>query len=619
MSQGQMLLGLELGFEDDAPGFDGRAAMASSTAAPREGAVAGAPRTPVDTVAAQLTAGEVLARFQAQRPRWFAHLGRESEGIARVLQEEARVSAELGGLPGTDHRGAWDKRCKKTSASKPTWHDTAAEWHPPLWALAPVIRKRGGTLRLRLPHTASPEAVAQAVLEHCPPAWRRRERVGVRLEIETRIYWGARSPDDLSAWEPCSLRGDGIGLAEPLMEIDRGTPRWLQKPEEATAPTILRSLRPGVGLLVAVPVILYERLPRPVGPVGRVVQRIRDWIDRLRGVRRDRDPTFASRLKGDEAYWSAALHTPPRRARELKKIVARGALLAPASLPAVGYVPARAGAAAAAVPKHVVLVHGGLSSVHGAFDAWLAEQPEQTPLWRGLDVLERAPAWRFEHDSFVKLDENISALAELLEQQVIGQAVRGRIVFIAHSRGGAVVRFALPQLRDRWPGWDFHALTAGAPHDGTPVFGQIGRRWVGVSGVVGLVGRAVHGLLDRDAMAQLKNIERGMAGDLPPGFKDLSPAAVRERANGEPLPDQIVTWGSQWRANIAEDWPNKLWRHVIEDFGGFEADGDGMIPLGSAMMGLHAYNASPVSHVEYFHHQPTVQQIRGYLLELMQR
>ena len=617
MADQTLLLGLELGFEDDAPGFDGRATVAPAAVQP----VAAAARRPVDTVHEPLTAADVLARFQAHLPRWFADLGVEAEGIARMLLEEANVSKQLGGLPGTDHRGAWDARGKGAATSVPGRHDTAADWHPPLWAMAPIVRERAGTLRLRLPHIATPEAIAQALLEHCPRAWRKRERVRVRLEIETRIYWGARSPDDVSPWVPCSLRGDGVGLAEPLMEIDRGTPRWLVKPERATEPTIVRSLRPGVGLLVAVPVILYERLPRPIGPFARVIQCLRNWIDRLRGVRRDRDPTFVSRLKSDEAYWLQMLDVAPIDARTLRHVEHRGARLAPASVPAVSHrAPLGAEAAGADAGTHVVLVHGGLSSVRGAFEAWLAPQAvthEGAP-WLGMDVLNTAKAWRFEHDSFVRLDENITSLAELLQKHVVGLAPRGRIVFLTHSRGGAVVRFALPLLADRWPGWDFHALTAGAPHDGTPVFGTVGQRWVGLSGAVGLLGRVARGLLDRDEMAKLKNLERGMAGDIPPGFQDLTPDAVRERANGEPLPPQIVAaWGSQWRAGVAADWSSNLWRHVIEDFGGFEADGDGLIPLQSAMMGAACYNASPVSHVEYFHHAPTVQQIREHLQGLL--
>lgn len=611
---------LELGFEDDAPGFDTRVAAAGlgKPSAPRREPSA---RRPVDTVHEPLTAGGVLARFEAHRGSWFAGLADQSEGIERVLREEARLSAELGGLPGTDHRGVWDPQAKEAATSTPSRQDNAADWHPRLWAMAPIVRERAGTMRLRLPHIAAPEVIAQALVEHCPAAWRKRERVRVRLEIETRIYWGARSPDDLSPWAPCSLRGDGVGLAEPLIEIDRGEMRWLVPPERATMPTISRSLRPGVGLLVAVPVILYERLPRPIGPFAKAVQAVMNWIDRLRGVRRDRDPTFVSRLKGDETYWCQVLQATPPDARAWRHVEHRGARLAAASVPALGHRPLQgAQAAGADGGVHVVLVHGGLSSARGAFDAWLAPQAEGhvgSP-WLGMDVFNGASTWRFEHDSFVRLDENITALSELLAQHVVGQAPRGRIVFLTHSRGGAVVRFALPLLTDRWPGWDFHALTAGAPHDGTPVFGTIGQRWVGLAGAVGLLGRVTRGVLDRDEMAKLKNLERGMAGDVPPGFQELTPAAVRERANGAPLPPQIVAaWGSQWRAGIATDWPSDLWRHVIEDFGGFEAEGDGLIPLESAMMGSASYNASPVSHVEYFHHAQTVQQIREHLQPLL--
>jgi hypothetical protein len=619
MTDHALLLDLELGFEDDAPGFDSHpvaAGLGKPGAPPRETSR----RRPVDTVREPLTAAQVLARFEAHRASWFAGLADQSDGIERLLREEARLSAELGGLPGTDHRGAWDAQAAQVGASTPGRHDTAADWHPPLWAMAPIVRERGGAMRLRLPNIAPPEVIAQALLDHCPPAWRKRERVRVRLEIETRVYWGARSPDDLSPWAPCSLRGDGVGLAKPLIEIDRGEVRWLTPPEQASTPTISRSVRPGVGLLVAVPVILYERLPRPIGPFAKVVQAVMNWIDRLRGVRRDRDPTFVSRLQGDETYWCQALQATPMDARQWRHVEHRGAHLAPASVPALGHQPLRdAQAAGADGGVHVVLVHGGLSSARGAFEAWLAPQPQGhvgSP-WLGMDMFNGARTWRFEHDSFVRLDENITALTELLEKHVVGLTPRGRIVFLTHSRGGAVVRFALPLLTDRWPGWDFHALTAGAPHDGTPVFGTVGQRWVGLAGAVGLLGRAAHGLLGRDEMAKLKNLERGMAGDIPPGFQDLTPDAVRERANGAPLPAQIVAWGSQWRAGIATDWSGDLWRHVIEDFGGFEADGDGLIPLNSAMMGSASYNASPVSHVEYFHHAPTVQQIREHLQPLL--
>lgn len=589
---------LELGFEDDAPGFDG--AAAAPGAAPR--------RTdghPVDSVHVRLSSAELLARFRIHRPRWFKGLEAESNGIDSLLADEAALSARWGGLPGTDHRSRWDHGA---DTSRPTGQDSQAEWQPPLWLMTPLVRRSGGTMRLKLPAALSPAELEQALVAHCPPAWR-RERVRVRLEIETRIYWGARAPNDLAPWRICSERGDGVGLAEPLLEVDCGKVRWLVAQQDATAPTVRRSLRPGVGLLVAVPLIIYERLPRPITPVGRLVQRVLDWFGRTAGTtpRRDRDPTFIDRLRPDEAYWAAALGGKPPGWLTLHQAQRSGMRLAPASAPAVR-------AAAAAEPEDVpqiVLLHGGLSSARGGFDAWLAADAPRPgePLWPGMPQLDRLPVWRFEHDTFLPLDTNIAQLVEALERQVVRLRPHGRLVLLAHSRGGAVARFALPALRDRWPGWDFHALTAGAPHAGTDVFERLGQRWVGLAGAVGLVGLALRDAASRDLLAKLKNLERGMAGDIPPGFQDLLPHNLAERASGQPWPAQLVTWGSHWRADVAADWSARGWRHLIEDFGGFEADGDGMIPLDSAKHGPLAYDASPVFHTEYFAHPATRQQI----------
>ncbi|HEY1393652.1 MAG TPA: hypothetical protein VFV25_09765, partial [Methylibium sp.] len=182
---------MEIGFEDDAPGFDSRAGQATAAAAAAADVLAAKPRTPVDTVHNELKAAEVLARFQAQRERWFAGLGEQTAGIERVLREEAAASDRLGGLPGTDHRAAWapESAAGEAAVSAPQPGDQAAEWQPPLWAMAPVLRSTPGNLRLKLPASLDAAALQRALVEHCPPAWQ-RERVRVRLEIETRIYWG---------------------------------------------------------------------------------------------------------------------------------------------------------------------------------------------------------------------------------------------------------------------------------------------------------------------------------------------------------------------------------------------------------------------------------------------
>ena len=89
------------------------------------------------------------------------------------------------------------------------------------------------------------------------------------------------------------------------------------------------------------------------------------------------------------------------------------------------------------------------------------------------------------------------------------------------------------------------------------------------------------------------------------------------RAEGQPWPEQLVTWGSHWRAEVASHWSPAGWRHVIEDFAGFEADGDGMIPLESARHGPLGHDASPVFHTEYFAHPETVREMREAFERLM--
>ena len=594
------VIDLHLGYEDDA--FD---------AAPRS---AGRPQggLPVDSVFEPLSAAEVLRHFLALRDRWFEDALAETAGIERLLREEARLSEEWQGLPGTDHRALWDRTSAGAApgASKPERRDLGAEWQPDLWVMAPIVRRKAGTLALRMPPTVTSQQLEQAVMDHLPARWR-KERVVVRLEIETRMYWGARSPDDDSPWEPCSVRGDGVGLADPIIEIDAGKPRWLQSQHEAVAPLVRRSLRAGVGLLVAVPVLSYERIPQPLGWFGRWGQRVLDWLDRARGVRRDRDPTFQSRLACDEAWWAKALGTCARTARQIKAATSRGALLAEASAPALAHSPSLQAS------THVVLLHGGLSSARAGFDAWSPESATPHSLWQGFEALRNACTWRFEHDTFIGLGDNIEALIEAVHTRIVGKAVRGRIVLLAHSRGGAVARFALPSLRDRWPGWDFHAFTFGGPHFGTPVFEQLGQRWVGFAGVLGLVSRAARGVLDRDMAAQLKNIERGMAGAIPEGFRDVLPSDIAQRARGAALPAQMQTWGSRWRPELAQHWSDSRWHHVIEDFAGFEADGDGIVPIASSMVGPQAHDASPVAHTEYFHHAPTVAQLHARLTPLL--
>lgn len=592
--------GVEIGFEDDGPGTGRSAALDPALAAVGH---------PVDTVHEPLSAASLLQRFRLHRPEWFAGLQAESDGIETLLARDADLSTRWQGLPGLDHRSHWDRG---TETSQPRRCECHAEWQPPLWAMAPVVRRQGGTMKLRLPPALTAAALQQAVIDHCPKAWLRHDDVRVRVEIETRLYWGARSPADGLPWMPAAEHRDSVGLTAEILEIERGTPRWLVDERDAVSPTITRNLRAGVGLMVAMPVVLYSRRPRPLGRWRKLVQRALDWFDRLRGVRQDCDPTFIDRLKSDEPYWAAGLGQKAPGWLAMRQVSLAGARLAPASAAALGNTET--------APVHVLLLHGGLTSALAGFEAWLAPDPKQRPLWTAMPLFEQLPVWRFEHDTFLEVGRNIDDLIEALQAQVIGRRREGRLVLLAHSRGGVVARFALPELKDRWPGWDFQALTAGSPHLGTDVFERLGQRWVGLAGAVGLLSGALREVGSRSTLAKLKNLERGMAGDIPPGFRDLLPANVLERAERYPWPEgQIVTWGSQWRAEVAADWRPEMWHRLIEGFAGFEADGDGMIPLDSAKHGQQAHDASPVFHTEYFAHPDTAAQIRAQLERLARR
>jgi hypothetical protein len=270
------------------------------------------------------------------------------------------------------------------------------------------------------------------------------------------------------------------------------------------------------------------------------------------------------------------------------------------------------------------LVHGGLSSVRGAFGAWLDPNADaaatgmSTGPWVGMPLLDDRCVWRFEHDTFIRVNRNINQLMDVLERKVIGRATTGKLVLLSHSRGGNVVRFALDQLRQRWPGWEFHALTVAGPHQGTPVFRHIGKRWSGVAHLLGMFTNAAKGVLTPEQLTDLVLLERALAYDIPPGFKDLEPAGVARMARGRGMPDGLVTWGSEWSPAASSHRVENFFAHVIEEWAGLEADGDGVVPKRSALAGMPmSHDASPSFHTTYFEHAPTVAQIRTQLERLL--
>jgi hypothetical protein len=568
------------------------------------------------------SAAQIEQAFEAQRTRWYApDLQPYAECIAQVLAEERKLSERWQGLPGTDHPSHWDGiDSARTAQLQRRSSGRLAVWHPPLAWLMPIVRRRARTLQFSLPLADSLEALAQLVQAALPPGWS-RQRVRVRLDIETRIYWGARSgrSEGTHAWKPCKRRGDGLSEHLELFEMRHG--RVLRGSVQAQGASALleRRVAGGVGLLVALPVVSFER-PR------RWRHTVRDWWQavwrRIGWVHRDdRDPTFVHRLELDEPFWNAATGARPLPTTQWRRALRDGALLRPASAPCSRWQRSEAGGELA----HVVLVHGGLSSARAGFDALLAREPGGPALWPGMPQLDAVCTWRFEHDSFVPMRHNIDRLQRWIGREIVRDAAQGRLVLLAHSRGGNVVRFALPLLRARFPGWSFSAITCGSPHLGTQVFSRIGRRWTGLAALVGAVREMTQGWLGREQLAQLVILERGLAYEVPPGFHDVEPEGVRRLARGRPeeLPEGLWLWGSQWGLGEGHHRiEDTLWDWLVEDIGGAEVGGDGLVARESALAGRQrpeegAHDASPVFHTQYFAHGPTREQIAQRLAQLL--
>jgi len=144
------------------------------------------------------------------------------------------------------------------------------------------------------------------------------------------------------------------------------------------------------------------------------------------------DPTFARRL----SYWT---QTHSALSDEVKNIEE-----APTSDP----------------PVHAsVYVHGTVSC-----------GIRYAPLLK--DVMPGAK-FRFEHDTFLPLQDNAERLADQIERSTAVIHPGGRLHLIGHSRGGLVARRAaavlmtrFPQIRDQ-----IDITTLGTPHGGTPLAG----------------------------------------------------------------------------------------------------------------------------------------------------
>ena len=635
-----------------------------------------------------LSARAVLDHFN-EKGRGQLGAGQEDAAlrIAQLLAHEADLSAAWGGLPGTDHPRHWQPSVGDEAAlSDKRSEHRRLDVHLPLWWALPLAVRDRQPHRVVLPLAASRDALSGLVRRNMPGAWW-DGTVHVTLDIETRVYWGARGAvhPQAAARHACAHRGDAGIPSLKLMTLESGRAVEAAMPDTQADPDVVLKVHPGVGWLVAVPVLRFER---ELTSSERLQQKVASWWHGLRRQagrpsQRDRDPTFEARLKADEAWWLDQLglqgEAAAALARSLRQEGRRGGSLRPASRLATA-------SPALRTQAQVIMIHGGLSSARSGFEAALNTKaravakaieagqpaapdsagpakaraadgtlarelslaataaafdtsalsdappppPNATRIWPGLPALDERATWRFEHDTFLGIAQNVAHLVAAVRRQCIANSpsdAQRHIVLIAHSRGGNVARFGLLALRKAFgsQGWTFAAVTLGSPHLGTQVFERVGHRWHGLAAAVGGLRHLGAPWMSRDTLAELVNLERGLAYDVPPGFHDVEPAGVDRMMHGRPateLPDGMWLVGSHWGPGSGIE--EKTWDWVFEDMFGAEEEGDGLVRRLSALGGRAAqsaspeqcplqFDASPVFHTHYLVHEETRAQIARML------
>jgi hypothetical protein len=624
-----------------------------------------------------LSARAVLDHFN-ERGRGLLGLGQEDAGvrIAQLLAHEADLSAAWGGLPGTDHPRHWQTAVGDEAAmSDKRSEHRRLDVHLPLWWALPLAVRDRQPHRVTLPLAANREALGALIRRNMPGSWW-NSTVHVSLDIETRVYWGARGAvhPHAAARHACAHRGDAGSPSLKLMTLEGGRAVETALPDVQVDPDVVLKVHPGVGWLVAVPFLRFER---ELSSAERLQQKVAQWWRRVRArmgapAQRDRDPTFAARLKADEAWWAAQLGVADYASHTLAHEARVGGSLRPASRIA-------AQSAALRTQAQVIVIHGGLSSARSGFEAALNTRaravakaieagqpatpgpidikldrgqaaaaaaldsaalsdapppPSATHVWPGLPTLDERATWRFEHDTFLGIARNVAHLVAAVRKHCIANApadARRHIVLVAHSRGGNVARFGLTALRKAFgnQGWTFAAVTLGSPHLGTHVFERVGHRWHGLAAAVGGLRHLGAPWMSRETLAELVNLERGLAYDVPPGFHDVEPAGVDRMMRGRPatdLPEGMWLVGSHWGPGSGVE--ERTWDWLFEDMLGAEEEGDGLVRRLSALGGRAAENdamraspalcpalfdASPVFHTHYLVHEETRSQVARML------
>ncbi|MGN6526494.1 MAG: hypothetical protein ACTHL8_08905, partial [Burkholderiaceae bacterium] len=232
--------------------------------------------------------------------------------IAGLLAHEAALAQAWAGLPGTEHPRHWQPAAADEAAlADARSAHRRLDVHLPLWWTLPLLVRDRAPQRVEFPLAATREGLAALVRRHMPGNWW-DSTVRVTLDVEIRVYWGARGavPPQSPDRAPCALRGEAGHASMALLQLDSGHAVESALPARQSDPMATLRLHPGVGWLVALPVLRFER---EASSTERLKARAGRWwattLRRESGL--DRDPTFAARLAADEAWWAGQLHAAP--------------------------------------------------------------------------------------------------------------------------------------------------------------------------------------------------------------------------------------------------------------------------------------------------------------------
>lgn len=468
-----------------------------------------------------------------------------------LLDEEATITAELGlrGLPGFHSIETWAPALESELLDDPVYFDVDEQ------RVALGVRREGLALFRRDAEGASAPLTTAA-----------HERSVVVVALD-----GALDSLTLSyrSTPASASRAIGFGLLEQLAArrpedfyldwrayvgqqsgIVAGITRFGRRVNSAAWRVVELSALPPAGFLV-----------------GLVVR-----VGGLLGKSPQVDPTWAHRLRRA----SASARLPFTRSPEI----------APAAQP-IGNPDS-----VKAHQRLVVLVHGTFSTCPEAF----AQLPSSQ--------LPNAALVRFEHDTFAPIATNAKLLAS-----VLGHTVRdAQLLFLAHSRGGLVARYAAAILSEAnlqgIANRRLHVVTFGTPHGGTPAVASA----AGLLKLVALSGSAFAGAIPHPAVTS------AALGYVLLPLRTL-PTGIREMEPGESLLDalprlrsvaQSYSWGSSYKPTAVGFGWGMSWTT--------KEDSDLVVPTASALDFGTKQPTLTCGHSQYFEQAPVRQFLASFPL-----